>query len=462
MEYLAEYVDFFVHFEQHLSELLAPLLIGAVTVVAATSIPSPWGSSAPLMRAGILGSRRRGTALSRALAATALAVTSFAVTSFAVTSNAWAETIKIVSSLPRTGSANSQTTSMVNGVKLALDEANHKVGQFTIAYEDWDDASPERGAWDPAIEAANADRAIKDPDIMAYIGTYNSGAAKISMPKLNQASLAMISPGATWPGLTKPGVGEANEPLVYRPTGKVNFFRVVPADDIQGLVAAQWSQEMGVQKVFLLHDRELYGKGIAEMFKRSAEKLGLHVLGMEGIDPKASNYRSLVTKMRQKGPDLVFFGGTTQTNAGQIAKDMRAGGLKAKFMVPDGCFETAFIEAAGKENLEGSTFVTFGGVPASELRGKGLDFVANYRKKFGIEPEAYAAYGYEAANVVLAAIARAGKKERAAIVAEIAKTRDYSGVLGTWSFDENGDTTLKTMSGNAIENGEFKFIKLLE
>ena len=167
MEYLAEYVDFFVHFEQHLSELLAPLLIGAVTVVAATSIPSPWGSSAPLMRAGILGSRRRGTALSRALAATALAVTSFAVTSFAVTSNAWAETIKIVSSLPRTGSANSQTTSMVNGVKLALDEANHKVGQFTIAYEDWDDASPERGAWDPAIEAANADRAIKDPDIMA-------------------------------------------------------------------------------------------------------------------------------------------------------------------------------------------------------------------------------------------------------------------------------------------------------
>lgn len=378
-----------------------------------------------------------------------------------LSSAAYAETIKIVSSLPRTGSSNSQTTSMVNGIKMALDEAGHKAGGFELAYEDWDDASPERGAWDPAVEAANADRAIKDPDVMAYIGTYNSGASKISMPKLNQASLAMISPGATWPGLTKPGIGEANEPFVYRPTGKVNFFRVVPADDIQGLVAAQWAKEMGVTKVFILHDRELYGKGIAEMFKRSGEKLGLTILGIEGIDPKASNYRSLVTKMRQGAPDLVFFGGTTQTNAGQIAKDMRAGGLKAKFMVPDGCFETAFIEAAGKENLEGTTYVTFGGVPPSELQGKGKDFVANYKKKFGIEPEAYAAYGYEAANIVLAAINRAGKKDRSLILAEVAKTRDYSGVLGTWSFDENGDTSLKTMSGNAIENGEFKFVKLL-
>jgi branched-chain amino acid transport system substrate-binding protein len=130
-------------------------------------------------------------------------------------------------------------------------------------------------------------------------------------------------------------------------------------------------------------------------------------------------------------------------------------------MVPDGCFENAFIEAAGKENLEGTTYVTFGGVPASELQGRGKDFVSNYKKKFGLEPEAYAAYGYEAANVVLAAITRAGKKERAAILAEVAKTRDYQGVLGFWSFDENGDTTLKTMSGNAIENGEFKFVKLL-
>jgi len=375
---------------------------------------------------------------------------------------AMAETIKIVSSLPRTGSSNAQTTTMVNGIRMAIDEVGGKVGDFNIVYEDWDDASPERGTWDPALEAANADKAVNDPDVMVYIGPFNSGAAKISAPKLNQASLVVVNPSATWPGLTKPGIGEANEPQVYQPTGKINFFRIVPADDIQGSVAAEWSKELGAKKVFILHDRELYGKGIAEVYRRSATKLGLEVLGFEGIDPKASNYRSLVTKMKQKGPDLIFFGGLTQTNAGQIAKDIRAGGLKqVKFMVPDGCFEKAFLESAGRENIEGNTYVTFGGVLPRELTGKGKDFYNAYVKKYKSEPEAYSVYGYEAGRVALDAIRRAGKKDRAAILQAVASAKDFDGVLGKWSFDANGDTTLRIMSGNTIKNGDFEFVKLL-
>src|SRR5277367_1666033 len=163
--------------------------------------------------------------------------------------------IKIVSSLPRTGSATAQAQTMVNGIRMAIEEAGGRVGDFTIAYEDWDDASPERGQWDPAVEAANAQKAVKDPDIMAYIGTYNSGAAKIAMPILNEASLVMVSPANTYPGLTKTGMGEANEPAVYRASGKINFFRVVPDDDIQGEVAAQWAKELGEKSLFILHDR---------------------------------------------------------------------------------------------------------------------------------------------------------------------------------------------------------------
>lgn len=371
-------------------------------------------------------------------------------------------TIKLVSSLPRTGSANAQTTSMVNAIRMAIDEAGGKVGDFTIVYEDWDDASPERGQWDPAVEAANADRAIKDPDVMAYIGTYNSGAAKISMPKLNQAGLLMISPAATWPGLTKPGIGEPNEPKVYRPSNKVTFFRVCSSDDVQGFVAAKWAKELGVSKVFIVHDGELYGKGIASVFRKNAPALGLQVVGWEQIDTKASNYRSLAIKMKQLDPDLVYFGGTTQTNAGQLAKDIRNAGLKAKYMVPDGCFEQAFLTAAGKENLEGMTYITFGGVPPSQLKGKGQQFYENYKKRFNQEPEGYAVYAYEATNVVLDAIRRAGKKDRMAIIDAMAATKDYPGALGTWSFDANGDTTLQQMSGNVVRNGEFVLEKLLE
>ena len=351
---------------------------------------------------------------------------------------------------------------MVNGIRMAVDEAAGKAGPFKVVYEDWDDASPERGAWDPAVEASNADKAIKDADVMVYIGTYNSGAAKISMPKLNQASVAMVSPANTWPGLTKPGIGEPNEPKVYRPSGKVTYFRVVPADDLQGLLAARWSKELGAQKVFIVHDGELYGKGIALMFRKSAGPLGLTIQGFEQLDIKASNYKSLATKIRQLGPDIVYFGGTTQSNAGQLIKDLVASGLTSKFMVPDGCFENAFIDSAGKENLEGRVFITFGGVPADRLTGKGKDFYENYKKRFNVEPEGYAAYGYESAKVAIDAIARAGKKDRAAIVAALASTKDFTGALGTWSFDENGDTTMKTMSGNTVKNGAFEFLKVLQ
>lgn len=372
-----------------------------------------------------------------------------------------ANVIKLVSSLPRTGSANNQTTSVVNGIKMAIEEFGGKIGDYTIAFEDWDDASPQRGQWDPAVEAANADRAIADADVMAYLGNYNSGASKISIPKMNSAGLVMVSPAVSNPGLTKPGKGEPNEPAVYRPSGEVRFFRVVPADDIQGSVGAKWAKELGTTKAFVLDDRELYGKGIADVFRASAPKNGITIVGNEGLDPKASNYKSLVTKIKDSGADLVYYGGTTQTNAGQIAKDLVAGGLNMKLMVPDGCFEQAFIEAAGKENLEGRAFITFGGVPAKELTGKGKDFYENYKKKFKAEPEGYAVYGYEAAKVVLEAIKKAGKKDRKAIMDAVRATKDFDGALGKWSFDENGDTTIKTMSGNTIKNGEFQFVKLL-
>jgi len=372
-----------------------------------------------------------------------------------------AETVKIVSSLPRTGSANAQAQTMVNGIKMALEEIGGQVNGFKIVYEDWDDASPERGQWDPAIEAANAQKAVKDPDIMAYIGTYNSGAAKISMPILNQALLVMVSPANTYPGLTKPGLGEANEPTVYRPTGKVNYFRVVPADDIQGDVAAQFAKEIGVKKVFILHDRELYGKGVADVFKRVAGKLGLQIAGYEGIDPKSANFRSLATKIKSTGADLVYFGGTTQTSAGQLAKDLVASGVKAKLMLPDGCRENALIESAGAENLNGRTYVTFGGLPPSELKGKGREFYDAYKTKFKAEPEAYAVYGYEAAKVVLEAIKRAGKKDRETIRATVADTKDFDGALGKWSFDENGDTSLKVMMVEEIKDGKFTPVKIV-
>ena len=135
-----------------------------------------------------------------------------------------------------------------------------------------DDATPARGAWDAGKEAENANKAVADADVMVYVGTFNSGAAKVAIPILNRANLVMISPANTYPGLTKPGKGEPNEPDVYYPGGKRNYARVVPADDLQGAVAANWSKQVGATKVYILDDTELYGHGIAVVFAETAPK----------------------------------------------------------------------------------------------------------------------------------------------------------------------------------------------
>lgn len=373
-----------------------------------------------------------------------------------------ANVIRIVSSLPRTGSAKAQTDTIVNGIKMALEEAKYQVGNFKIEYLDMDDASAAAAQWTPEQEASNAKRAVSDDDVMVYLGPYNSGAAKISMPILNTAGLLMISPATTWPGLTKPGKGDPNEPEIYQPTGKINFFRVVPADDLQGPLSAQWAKEMGVKKVYVLDDNEVYGKGIANLFVAACEELGIEVLGQESIDTKAQEFKSLMTKIRGLSPDMVYFGGSTQNKGGQVAKDMVAAGLNCKIMVPDACYEEAFIESAGSENVDGRCFVTFGGMPPEELTGPGKEFVEKYETAYHSKPEGYAIYGYEAAKVALEAIAKAGKKDRAAILEACRQIRDFDkGALGKWSFDENGDTSIATISGSEVKDGKFAFVKLL-
>jgi branched-chain amino acid transport system substrate-binding protein len=370
--------------------------------------------------------------------------------------------VKIVSSLPRTGSAKAQTDTIVNGIRIALEEANWKCGDFEVAYADWDDATAAAGQWTAEAETANARRAVRDPDVMAYIGTYNSGAAKISMPILNRAPLLMVSPANTWPGLTKPGKGDPGEPAIYRPTGQINYVRVVPADDLQGPLSARWAKEMGVRRVYVLDDNQVYGKGIAKLFIAACQDLGIEVLGNESIDDKAQEFKALMTTIKGVQPDLVYFGGTTQSKGGQIAKDMVAAGLACKLMVPDACYEDAFIEAAGPENVNDRCYVTFGGLPAAELRGPGHEFVQKYQARFGREPEGYAIYGYEACKVALAAIERAGCKDRRAIISACLSIKDFrQGALGPWSFDANGDTTITTISGSTVHDGKFQFVKML-
>ncbi len=374
-------------------------------------------------------------------------------------------TFKVVSMLPMTGSSLGLSQSIVNGAKQAFEESKSTAcdGKIKIQFEQYDDATAAAGKWDGAQVTANANKAVADGGVVAVIGHFNSGAAKLSIPILNPANLVMVSPANTYTGLTKPGKGTPQEPNVYYPNGKRNYSRVVPADDLQGSVGAKWAKSLGATKVFIIDDQELYGKGLADIFESTAKEVGITIVGREGIDSKASDYKALMTKIKDLSPDLIYFGGITQNNGGQLIKDMRNVGMTAdqvKFMGPDGIYEKALIDAAGKD-AEG-VYATFGGVPAKELTGAGKDWYESYKKQFNVEPEAYAAYGYEAGKVVLNAINKVCKNDRPAIRDAVMATKDFAGVLGTWSFDVNGDTSITTMSGNVVKDGKWEFVTVLK
>jgi len=381
-------------------------------------------------------------------------------------------TLKIVSSLPLTGASLTQTDTIVKSIQLKLKQINNQVcgGKYKIVYESKDDASAALGKWDPAVETENANKAAADKSVIAYIGTFNSGAAKLSIPILNKAEVVMVSPANTYAGLTKPGKGDAKvgEPDVYYPNGKRNYSRVVAADDIQGAVAANWSKSLGVNSVYILDDGELYGKGVADVFNATAKKLGMNVIGQESIDPKAADYKALMTKIASsnggKAPDEIYVGMVVDNNAAQLLKDkvgVMGDNTKVKYMGPDGIQTQAFIDGAGKEVAEGA-YATVAGIPNDKLPPAGQQYVKDYAKEYGAATnEPYAVFGYDAIGAVIAGLekvcaAGGDPTDRATVRDAVMNTKDFNGALGTWSFDKYGDTTLTSMTGYVVKNGKYE------
>jgi branched-chain amino acid transport system substrate-binding protein len=377
-----------------------------------------------------------------------------------------APTVTIVSDLPLQGSSRPENESIVNAINLALEQRNNKAGEVQINYQSENDASAQTGLWDEAKCIQNARNAARDGSVVGWIGPFNSGCAEVQLPILNKAGLAMVSPATAALGLTKPSA-DPDEPEKYYPTGVRNFARLIVTHDKQARAGALWMQDLGVRSVYILDDQSTGGKNTTNEFGQTARELGIEVLGHEGIDLGASDYRSLMEKIAQLSPDAIYFGGIAAENAGQLVKDKVGAGMSNEdviFMGPDGINDQAFIDAAGDEG--DGTYVTYGSLFPSELPEKGQEFVRQYTDRFGSGAKPYTANGYEAANVLLDAIDRAyqndGEVTRKGVVRELLATQNYDGVLGTWSFDEDGDATLTKVSVEKVENGKFEFYRTID
>ncbi|MFM8273388.1 MAG: branched-chain amino acid ABC transporter substrate-binding protein [Gemmata sp.] len=373
------------------------------------------------------------------------------------------EKVKIVSVLPRTGGSKGVTDGIVNAINLALADFE-KALPFEVIHVERDDAHPRRGAWDVDRETSIAAAAAADRGVLAVIGSYYSGAAHVSAPIFNKAGLVQVSPSATLTGLTKSGpASDADEPGKYRPAQKITFCRVCPYDGSQGVLSAQFAAaELKAQSVYVLDDKHLYGSGAAGVFKKQCEALKLKVAGAESVSITQSDFGPLTQRIKDKNPDLVYFGGTTQSKAGQLAREMVRAQLACPLVLPDACYEDAFIDSAGRALDALKVYVTVGGINPAHLKGAGADFVKRYTGKFDKAPDADAVYGYEAAAVVLEALRAAGKRDREAVRRAVLSTTDFAkGLLGGWSFDADGDTTHQPLTVTTVEKGKFRAVKVL-
>lgn len=364
------------------------------------------------------------------------------------------EVIKIVNSTP--GFKVGVDQGIRNGIQLAFEQKNYQAGKYKLELVSEDDGDDE-GNWTADKEREIATRAVNDEDVMVYLGPDNSGAAEISIPITNRAGLAQISPGTTWPGLTQSGFAPG-EPGIYYPTGIRNFFRVVPTDASQGPAGAIWADTLGVKSVIIFDDGETYGKGIADLFDAKAKELGIIVVAHKTINPTSKDPIGDLGLTHLKA-DLVYFGGITTTGALPILKTVKTLGMAPKFMGADGIVDPPFLVQAGVD-AEG-VYATTVGVPVEELNGKGKQFFEDYLARFGAVPDPYAAFGYEAANISILAIERAGAKSRAKTLEAMRNIKGYDGIFGQWSFDENGDTTLGLITANRVMNGKFVFQEIL-
>jgi branched-chain amino acid transport system substrate-binding protein len=373
------------------------------------------------------------------------------------------KSLTIYSSLPLQGDSRAQSLSVVNGEKLALEAQGGKVGDFSIKYVSLDDSTAAAGKWDPGATSGDARKAAQDKSTIGYLGEFNSGASAISIPILNEAGVLQVSPSNTATGLTRSLGADKGEPDKYYPSGKRTYGRVVPADHIQGAAQVSYQKDNGCTKTYLLNDKEVYGSGLAKNVVAAAKTQGLTIVGNTGIDPKAANYRSVATTIKATGADCVFFGGITDNNGVQLFKDLHAAMPTAKLFGPDGVAETAFTSKLGS-SVEKVTYITNPTLDPKLYPASGQEFFKNYKAKFGADPEAYAIYGYEAMGVLLEAIKNAGAKgnDRQAVIDAFFKIKNRESVLGTYSIDENGDTTLSDYGGDRVVDGKLVFDKVIK
>jgi branched-chain amino acid transport system substrate-binding protein len=382
--------------------------------------------------------------LTRRAAAQLLATTAIATGLGGLSAHAADKVVKIGVDLSLTGADSQGANRIREGIVMAVDAANqgNAVPGYKFDLLVLDDGTATSGQYDPAQAATNARKMVADREVLASIGPQMSGAGKAMAPILSQGDLATVTPSSTNPDITNPKFAEQ-----YRPAGKAIYFRTVTTDAYQGPNMANFlAEKLNVKSVYVLDDSGAFGIGVADAFQKQAEAKGMKVLGRDRLDPKASDYSTVLTKIKALNPEALYYGGVSQAGV-KLAK-------QAYDIIPK-------VIKAGSDGVTGGDFLGGGGFPAVEgwytsiaaphltADTKAAQFVQAFRGRFNEPPDDYTITAYDASLVIIDAVKRvvaSGKPLNRSNVRDAIQTSKVPTIQGTVSFDENGDLADRTVS----------------
>jgi branched-chain amino acid transport system substrate-binding protein len=385
-------------------------------------------------------------------------VVAAAVAVLAATSQAAQAQVTVYSSLPLQGASRPQSLAVVQGARLALEEAGGRAGAHPVRYISLDDSTAFAGTWTPEAAHRNARRAASDGSTIGYIGEFNSGATAITLPILNSAGVPQISPSNTAVGLTRRGPGaDRGEPGKYYPTGRRTYFRVIPNDRVQGGALAAAMRGRGCRRVAILNDGEVYGAGLGVLVRRTARRLGMRVVHVSRtLGAGGTLRRGIALRVKRSRAQCVVYTGITANGAVSLFRRLARALPRAQFFGGDGIAESGFAdprEGGVPGRVGRRVLLAVATVAPHALPAAGQAMLQRYSARYGEpSPDPYAAQGYEAMRLFLDAVSAVGPRRRA-VVRWLRAVRDRQSVLGTYSFDRFGDTTLRDYGLYAIRGG---------
>jgi branched-chain amino acid transport system substrate-binding protein len=324
------------------------------------------------------------------------------------------------------------------GARMAIEDLNAKsvmIGGKKAKFE----LLAEDDAGDPKQGTAAAQKLV-DAKVNGVVGHLNSGTSIPASKVYSDAGIPQVSPSATNPKFTRNG---------YKTT-----FRVV-ADDVHlgGTLGRYAVKDVKGQSIAVIDDRTAYGQGVADEFEKGVKAAGGKIVGREFTNDKATDFSAILTSLKAKKPDIVFFGGMDAV-AGPMLRQMKGLGIEAKFMGGDGICSGELPKLAAGTMGDGQVICAEAGGVEGESKKSSDAFKARFKEKYKVDVQIYAPYVYDAVNVLVAAMVKAGSSDPAKYLPELAKTEGYKGVTGTIAFDNKGDIKNGALTMYTYKGGE--------